>query len=224
MGGAYRRNEETMAWEPMLDWIPYEDLNLMGVESIALDPSDPDIVYLACGTYTLPWVPNGAILRSSDRGRSFRRTNLPFKMGANENGRGNGERLAVDPNDGNVLFLGTRHAGLWKSVDRALTWSRVETFPDVAEALPANVRSSDEIQRWQRLSMGSGIIFVLFDHQSGFPGRGSSTIYVGSAAQTPGKRGMPSPVNPPAIAPPVLFLPPMGSCSLRTALPPVLRA
>ena len=181
MGGAYRRNEETMAWEPMLDWIPYEDLNLMGVESIALDPSDPDIVYLACGTYTLPWVPNGAILRSSDRGRSFRRTNLPFKMGANENGRGNGERLAVDPNDGNVLFLGTRHAGLWKSVDRALTWSRVETFPDVAEALPANVRSSDEIQRWQRLSMGSGIIFVLFDHQSGFPGRGSSTIYVGAS-------------------------------------------
>ena len=181
MGGAYRRNEQTMAWEPMLDWVSYEDLNLMGVESIALDPSDPKRIYLACGTYTSPWVPNGAILRSSDRGRSFQRANLPFKMGGNEDGRGNGERLAVDPNDGNVLYLGTRHAGLWKSVDRALTWRKVENFPDVIEAPPANVQSPDSIRRWQRLNTGSGIIFVLFDHQSGFSGRGSSTLYVGAS-------------------------------------------
>jgi hypothetical protein len=181
MGGAYRRNEHTMAWEPMLDWVSYEDLNLMGVESIALDPSDPNRIYLACGTYTFPQVPNGAILRSSNCGKSFQRTNLPFKMGGNEDGRGNGERMAVDPNDGNVLYLGTRHAGLWKSVDRALTWSVVENFPDVIEAPPANVQSPDSIRRWQRLNMGSGIIFVLFDHQSGFSGKGSSTLYVGAS-------------------------------------------
>ena len=47
MGGAYRRNPTTRRWEPMLDWIPYKDLNLMGVESIAVDPSDPSKVYLA---------------------------------------------------------------------------------------------------------------------------------------------------------------------------------
>jgi hypothetical protein len=102
-------------------------------------------------------------------------------MGGNEDGRGNGERMAVDPNDGNVLYLGTRHAGLWKSVDRALTWSVVENFPDVIEAPPANVQSPDSIRRWQRLNMGSGIIFVLFDHQSGFSGKGSSTLYVGAS-------------------------------------------
>jgi hypothetical protein len=67
MGGAYRRNPETMRWEPLLDWLSYEDTNLMGVESIALDPSDPDRLYLACGTYTSPQVPNGALLRSDDR-------------------------------------------------------------------------------------------------------------------------------------------------------------
>ena len=69
----------------------------MGVESIAVDPSDPDRVYLACGTYTNPATPNGAILRSRDRGKTFERTDMPFKFGGNENGRGNGERLAVDP-------------------------------------------------------------------------------------------------------------------------------
>jgi hypothetical protein len=99
MGGAYRRNPETLRWEPLLDWLSYEDMNLMGVESIALDPSDPTRVYLACGTYTNSHTPNGAILRSNDRGNTFQRTNVPFKMGGNEDGRGNGERMAVDPNN-----------------------------------------------------------------------------------------------------------------------------
>ena len=105
IGGAYRWNDLSNHWEPLLDWVSYPDLNLMGVESIALDPSDPDRVYFACGTYTNPHTPNGAILRSRDRGRTFQRTNVPFKFGGNETGRGNGERLAVDPNDGNILYL-----------------------------------------------------------------------------------------------------------------------
>src|ERR1035438_3058304 len=66
MGSAYRWNEPTKRWDPLLDWVPYEDLNLMGVESIALDPSDPDRLYLACGTYTNARTPDGAILRSKD--------------------------------------------------------------------------------------------------------------------------------------------------------------
>ncbi len=179
MGGAYRRNTETLRWEPLLDWIPYEDLNLMGVESIALDPSDPDRVYMACGTYTNPRTPDGAILRSDDRGRTFQRTNVPFKMGGNEDGRGNGERMSVDPNDGNILYLGTRNAGLWKSTDRAVTWNRVESFPDVTENPPAGMRDQDSIARWRRMNRGSGIVFTFFDPESGSSGKGSSVIYAG---------------------------------------------
>ena len=40
MGSAYRWNERAKRWDPLLDWVPYEDLNLMGVESIALDPAE----------------------------------------------------------------------------------------------------------------------------------------------------------------------------------------
>ena len=121
----------------MLDWVAYGDLNLMGVESIAVDPSDPSKVYLACGTYTAPQVPDGAILRSSDQGHTFARTNVPIKFGGNEAGRGNGERMAVDPIDGRVLFLGTRKSGLWKSTDGAVTWAKVKSFPnDVLQLSP----------------------------------------------------------------------------------------
>jgi photosystem II stability/assembly factor-like uncharacterized protein len=169
MGGAYRWNEGVKRWEPLLDWVSYEDLNLMGVESIALDAADPNRVYLACGTYTNARTPDGAILRSSNRGKTFQRTNVPIKFGGNENGRGNGERMAVDPNNGNILYLGTRLAGLWKSTDRAVTWSKVETFPDVTEAPPAAARGS----------RGSGVVFTVFDPRSGSKGKASSTIYVG---------------------------------------------
>ncbi|HVV50252.1 MAG TPA: exo-alpha-sialidase [Polyangia bacterium] len=175
IGGAYRRDPETHRWEPMLDWVSYADLNLMGVESIAVDPSDPNKVYLACGTYTAPEVPDGAILRSSDRGHTFERTNVPLKFGGNEAGRGNGERMAVDPHDGRVLFLGTRHAGLWKSADGAVTWSRVTTFPaDVLKLPPEEAK----LPAWSGGGRSS-IVFVVFDPAGGAPGRPSRTIYAG---------------------------------------------
>jgi len=172
IGGAYRWNDLSHRWEALLDWLPYEKLNWMGVESIAVDPSDPNRVYLACGTYTNPATPDGAILRSSDRGRTFQHTDVPFKFGGNEAGRGHGERLVVDPHAGNILYLGTRHDGLWKSIDRAVTWHKVESFPDVSEAPPAPGSPQGQ---------GSGIVFVLLDPRTGLRSQPTPAIYVGVA-------------------------------------------
>jgi len=179
IGGAYRWNDTAKRWEPILDWVPYENLNWMGVESIALDPADPNRVYLACGTYTNPRTPDGAILRSNDRGKTFQYTNVPIKFGGNENGRGNGERMAVDPNDGNILYLGTRLAGLWKSTDRAVTWSRVESFPDVTEAAQPAPPPQPGRGFGNRPSRGAGIVFTIFDPRSGSKGKPSFIIYAG---------------------------------------------
>jgi photosystem II stability/assembly factor-like uncharacterized protein len=183
MGGCYRWNDQTRRWEPLLDWLPYEDINLMGVESIALDPSDPNRVYLACGTYTNS--ANTAILRSNDRGRTFDRTNVPLiRMGGNEDGRGNGERMAVDPHDGRVLYFGSRQAGLWKSTDQAVTWRRVDSFPDVNErpaSPPAGQPSGRGRGGFGGFSRTSGIVFVVFDPRSGSAGKACSTIYAGAS-------------------------------------------
>lgn len=180
MGGAYRWDEKLQRWLPLLDWLPYKDLNLMGVESIALDPADPKRLYLACGTYTNPSTPDGAILYSEDQGKTFGRTNVPIKFGGNENGRGNGERMAVDPENGKILYLGTRHNGLWKSTDRALSWSRVDNFPSVTEKapVPPTGEAGGGFRRF-RPSMGSGVVFVVFDPASGTAGKACNTIYVG---------------------------------------------
>jgi photosystem II stability/assembly factor-like uncharacterized protein len=167
IGGAYRWDQPSGRWLPLMDWVSYKDRNLMGVASLAIDPSDPNRVYFACGTYSSASAPEGAILRSSDRGRTFQRTNLPLKFGANEDGRGNGERLAVDPQDGRILYVGTRHDGLWRSRDRGVSWAKVANFPDVTES--------------GKTAAGDGIIFVHFDPQPApaLSHAPTATIYVG---------------------------------------------
>ncbi|HLP24853.1 MAG TPA: hypothetical protein VK477_04195, partial [Acidobacteriota bacterium] len=82
VGGAYRWDAAAQTWVPLLDWLGQPDWNLQGVESIALDPTDPNRVYLAVGTYTRPDIGDAELLRSSDRGATWQRTPLPFKLGA----------------------------------------------------------------------------------------------------------------------------------------------
>lgn len=143
----------------------------MGVESIALDPSDPNRLYMACGTYTNSPGPN-AILISGDRGATFKRVDVPFRMGGNENGRGNGERMAVDPNNGNIIYMGTRIDGLWKSEDKGNHWSHVNGIS------PAPIQADADYSIGKYHPKPAGIIFVLFDPKTK-AGDKSAVIYAG---------------------------------------------
>jgi hypothetical protein len=112
IGGAYRWDDRAARWTPLTDQLGWDDWNLLGVEALAVDPAHPDRLYLAVGTYAQSWASNGAVLRSQDRGVTWTRTDLTVKLGGNEDGRGAGERLLVDPRDSDTLWLGTRHDGL----------------------------------------------------------------------------------------------------------------
>ncbi|MFF7167603.1 1,4-beta-glucanase [Streptomyces sp. NPDC008086] len=133
IGGAYRWDDRTGQWIPLTDHLGWDDWNLLGVEAMAVDPAHPNRVYLSLGTYAQSWAGNGAVLRSEDRGATWKRTDLTVKLGANEDGRGAGERLLVDPRDSDTLWLGTRHDGLLKSTDRGASWQAV-SFPAVPSA------------------------------------------------------------------------------------------
>ncbi|MFD3932566.1 WD40/YVTN/BNR-like repeat-containing protein [Streptomyces sp. NPDC058614] len=134
IGGAYRWDDGAGRWTPLTDHLGWDDWNLLGVEALAVDPAHPDRLYAALGTYAQSWAGNGAVLRSEDRGATWTRTDLGVKVGANEDGRGAGERLLVDPRDSDVLWLGTRHDGLLKSTDRGATWAPATGFPATASA------------------------------------------------------------------------------------------
>jgi hypothetical protein len=175
IGGAYRWNPATSRWVPLLDWVSFDDWNLTGVDSLATDPVDPNRLYILAGTYTNAWTTqNGAILRSTDRGNTFQRTNLPFKSGGNMPGRSMGERLAIDPNRNSVLYLGARSGnGLWRSTDFGVTWSRVASFTAVGTYVqqPGDVYLGDIV----------GVVWVTFDPRSSTSGTATRTIYVGVA-------------------------------------------
>jgi photosystem II stability/assembly factor-like uncharacterized protein len=176
VGGAYRWDASHAQWVPLLDWLPASDNNLYGVDSFAVDPNDANRLYLLTGTYTFHGAGNGAVLISADRGAHFTRSDLPFPVGGNEQGRNNGERLAVDPNDGRILFLGSRNAGLWHSVDHGAHWTKVESFPAIATSAST---SATHAARTRPV----GIVFVVFDPRSGEPGHASRTLYAGVSTQ-----------------------------------------
>jgi photosystem II stability/assembly factor-like uncharacterized protein len=110
-----------------MDWVSDRDTGLLGIESLATDPSSPNKLYMTAGIAYL----NGgasAVLKSDDYGQTFKRIDVTsqFKVHGNGMGRGNGEKLQVDPNNGKILYLGTRANGLFKSTDEGLSWHRLD--------------------------------------------------------------------------------------------------
>ncbi|MFD9462700.1 cellulose binding domain-containing protein [Streptomyces sp. NPDC060027] len=177
IGGAYRWVQSTKSWTPLLDSVGWNDWGHTGVVSLASDSVDPDKVYAAVGTYTNSWDPTGgAVLRSADRGASWRKADLPFKLGGNMPGRGMGERLAIDPNKNSVLYLGAPSGkGLWRSTDSGASWSQVTAFPNVGNYV------QDATDTRGYASDNQGIVWVTFDESTGSAGSATRTIYVGVA-------------------------------------------
>lgn len=182
--GIYRWDHAKSAWTALTDGFGRPDGSYQGAESIAVDPSDPSRLYMTARMAVN--MGNGRFYHSSDQGNTWSHVDFPFPVGANNQGRAIGERLAVDPNQPTTMFYGSRTAGLWKSTDRGLNWSQVTS-------LSGRAMSETEIKGGPNgnpapLFGGNpiGVEFVVFDTHvptSGFTPSGSATqtIYVGVA-------------------------------------------
>jgi hypothetical protein len=177
MGGAYRWDQSLGKWTPLNDFSPWNDwaTQNMGVETMAVDPTNANRVYMVAGTYNSPV----AIFRSSDKGVTWQRYSSPLipdpnnpnntigliRANGNGNGRNGGERLIVDPNSPNILFYGTRMDGLWKSTDFGASWNRVNSFPVTGDT--------------SGTASQVGIEWTLVDKSSATSGNASQRIYAG---------------------------------------------
>ena len=182
VGGAYRfdTNSGDTRWTPLTDFIGRQDNGFdIGVESLALDPDDPTRLYLAVGEYTESYGTNGYILASANKGQSFTAVQLPFKNGSNDNGRFAGERLAVDPANGQHLYYGSNSAGLYESTDRAGSWHAVTAFPAIPTT--ANGQTGGTAG-----DPGAGVVFEQFLPISGATNGNTTTVYVGVSDPTTG--------------------------------------
>jgi hypothetical protein len=182
IGGLYRSTDGGNNWTPLLDWVGWDNWGYSGVLSVAIDPQDANKVYAAVGGYTNSWDPNnGAILKSVDQGATWTVAPLPFKVGGNMGGRGNGERLAVDPNNSNVVTFGATGDkngtfGLWQSTDGGASWFQVPSFTAVGDWV------DDPTDPFDYNNVMQGIWWVLFDPRS-VSGGVTQTIYVGVATK-----------------------------------------
>jgi xyloglucan-specific exo-beta-1,4-glucanase len=177
IGGVYRWNQSSSSWTSLMDWVGQNNWGYEGAVSVAADPVNTKKVFVAAGMYTNSWDPNnGAILRSSDQGGTWSITPLPFKLGGNMPGRGMGERLAVDPNNDNVLYFGAPSGkGLWKSTDSGVTWAQVASFPNAGNYVQDSTDTSGY------LADNQGVTWVSFDKATGISGSATKTIFVGVA-------------------------------------------
>jgi len=169
VGGAYRWNPATSRWSQILaDGRGLPAGVGSGVESIALSKQAPDQVFLAT---------TGGVFRSADRGASWSlgAGTAALTMKPNGHYRWYGERLAVDPQNAQVVYFGSRQDGLWLSLDGGASYARLSAVP--AGATERNSGGA-EVN-----GTAIGISWVVVDAGGGMTSGRSSRIYAGVAGQ-----------------------------------------
>ncbi|MGD0140892.1 MAG: hypothetical protein ABSD28_18665, partial [Tepidisphaeraceae bacterium] len=159
IGGLYKTTNDGSTWTQLLDFVGNNtggsgngtQSQEIGCLSFAIDPENSNNIYADVGEYSGT---NGAVFYSTNGGQTWGQTNLSFYVGGNSNGRGDGEQIQVDPNDSNIVFLGSNNDGLWESTNAGHSFSKINSFTP------------------------SSTTFVLFN-TAGTVGSPSQTIYVG---------------------------------------------
>jgi xyloglucan-specific exo-beta-1,4-glucanase len=162
VGGLFKWNEAAGSWAPLFDGFG-KDQPYFNVESLATDPSDPQVVYAAAGNGDPAKGEKTALLKSTDQGQSWTVLKTDLYMLGNGDFRTGGERLAVDPNRSGTLYFGSRRQGLWRSENGGGIWTQVPGLPVGADP--------------------QGVGWVAFDPTSGTAGAGSRRLWVGIAGE-----------------------------------------
>lgn len=114
-GGLWKTTDGGDTWIPLTD-----DAPSLAMGSIALDPKNPDIVYVGTGelNFSGDSYYGAGILKSTDGGATWRNIPGPFV-------RGRVGALAIHPEETNIILAGTDRNGLFRSTDAGETWDLV---------------------------------------------------------------------------------------------------
>lgn len=145
--------------------MPSEDRQVTGLGSVdaVFAPSDANRIYLFY---------NNKLYRSDDKGLTFARL-TGFGTAAsdpNDQYRDMSYKVAVDPANADVVYVGTRDDGLRRSTDGGATWTTISQVPAGFQKKNADGAVTDH---------GAGIS-ILFDPTSGTSSGRTRGLYVGS--------------------------------------------
>ena len=92
-----------------------------GVYEIQIAPSNSNIMYMMF---------DGYVFVSSNKGTTWTQTSFAqVTESANDSVRMYGQKMAVDPNNPNIVYAGTPQNGLWVTSNGGQTWSQVSAIP-----------------------------------------------------------------------------------------------
>ena len=123
-GGVWKTADGGARWDPISSFP-----SALGIGCMALDPRDPDRIYLGTGEGFFDTPPGSSILAtirgagvfvSADGGASF--AQLPSTAGWEFT-----NRIAIDPNDSSVLLAAT-FRGIFRSADQGVSWQQTSTL------------------------------------------------------------------------------------------------
>lgn len=191
VSGAYRWDPAALAWKQVVTSksMPAEYAiygSFRGVDSIVSSPRDPDIAYMAY---------ERQIFRSTDRGESWTPTSFDLhhvRMEPNGEGRQEGERLAVDPRNSDVVYYGSIANGLWFTADAGVTWKKVGEIPVGAPPRGVNTVVFDKLSGSAAAGPGSSrtqTLYVTVDQKGVFQSTDGGITWATISEAGPGNTG-----------------------------------
>jgi len=172
-GGVWKTVDGGETWNPITD-----ELANLNHGAIAIDPGNPETIYVGTGEYTTGSNGDG-LFRSTDGGVNWQRIAEVSEVAARFSG------IAVDPTDPDIIHV-TTNLGYVRSTDGGATWTLKKQGSASALAvnplIPSTLyigrhndgvyRSTDGGDTWFRLS-------------NGLPGAGVNRILLGISASHP---------------------------------------
>lgn len=120
-GGVYKTKDGGLTWSPIFD-----DRAYLAIGAIAIDPSNPEIVYVGTGDPNITGYPflGDGLYRSVNGGQSWSRIGLAETRIIS--------KIVIDPSNSQRIYVGTmglpfernRQRGLYSTTDGGLTWKQ----------------------------------------------------------------------------------------------------
>lgn len=191
VSGAYRWDAATSKWTQIVTAasLPAEYAkygSYRGVDSLVSAPGDPTVAYMAY---------ERQIFRSANRGETWASTSFDLhqvRMEPNGDGRQEGERLAVDPRNSDVVYYGSIADGLWVTTDAGATWREVAEIPVGTAPRGVNTIVFDKASGTMAADKGklrTKSLFVTVDKKGVFQSKDGGASWAEISKSGPGDSG-----------------------------------
>lgn len=115
-GGIWKSVNNGSSWTPLSDELPQ-----IGVSGIAVDHTNPNVIYIATGDKDASDTYSIGVLKSTDGGVTWNTTGLTFTNTTTLAGD-----IIMNPNDPNMLWVATSN-GLYRTLNAGTTWTMEQT-------------------------------------------------------------------------------------------------